>query len=91
MSSSSYFDARKRNYGSQYDSDFSIIKDIKFIRDDDSEAESLGYRPLTQMVNSIRISRGEDTVNHKKVLRIMRQNNLLSHSYEKKAAKYNSY
>jgi len=91
MSSSSYFDARKRNYGSQYDSDLSIIKDIKSIRDEDSEAESLGYRPLTRMVNSIRNSRGEDSVNHKRVLRVMKQNDLLSHSYEKKTAKYNSY
>ncbi|KRN99405.1 helix-turn-helix domain-containing protein [Companilactobacillus kimchiensis] len=31
-----HFDAHKRNYDSQYDSDLSIIKDIKSIRDEDS-------------------------------------------------------
>lgn len=91
ISSSSYFDARKRNYGSQYDLDQSIIEDIKSIRNEDREAESLGYRPLTKMVNSMRNNRGEKTVNHKRILRVMKQNDLLSHAYAKKTAKYNSY
>lgn len=34
MSSSSYFDARKRNYGAHYDEDESIIKDIEDICND---------------------------------------------------------
>lgn len=91
MSSSSYFDARKRNYGSKYDSDNSIVDDIRLVRNTDKEAESLGYRPLTVMVNSLRTSRNESPVNHKRVLRVMRQNGLLSHAYKKKTAKYSSY
>ncbi|MQS52928.1 hypothetical protein FHL02_07830 [Lactobacillus salsicarnum] len=43
------------------------------------------------MVNSIRTSRGEGPVNHKRVLRIMKQNDLLNHAYKKKTGKYNSY
>lgn len=91
MSSSSYFDARKRNYGSCYDNDDSIVEDIKSLRTENKEAESLGYRPLTVMVNSLRKSRNESPVNHKKILRIMRENGLLSHAYKKKVAKYSSY
>lgn len=91
MSSSSYFDARKRNYGAHFDSDYSIIEDIKVIRAADKEAEGMGYRPLTQLVNKLRETREELPVNHKRVLRIMFQNDLLSHSYKKKTAKYSSY
>lgn len=55
MSSSSYFDARKRNYGAHYNEDKSIIKDIEDIRNDPKmiDALSLGYRPLTQYINQI--------------------------------------
>ncbi|WP_129044597.1 IS3 family transposase [Companilactobacillus metriopterae] len=73
MSSSSYFDARKRNYGSQYDTDDFIVEDIKSLRAENKEAESLGYRPLTIKVNTLRNSRNESPVNHKRILRIMRQ------------------
>lgn len=52
---------------------------------------SLGYRPLTQYINEKRISRNEPVVNHKRVLRIMRQNGLLSSAYLRKTNKYNSY
>lgn len=93
MSSSSYFDARKRNYGAHYDEDESIIKDIEDIRNDPKmkDASSLGYRPLTQYINQKRIERNEPIVNHKRVLRIMKQNELLSGAYSRKTNKYNSF
>ena len=91
MSSSSYFDARKRAYGAHFDSDYSIVEDIKAIRAGDNESESLGYRPLTILINVRRQGRKETPVNHKRVLRVMRQNGLLSYCYKKKTAKYNSY
>lgn len=46
MSSSSYFDARKRAYGAHFDSDYSIVEDIKAIRAGDNESESLGVSSL---------------------------------------------
>ena len=80
MSSSSYHDACERDY--QQDSK-KLIESIRAIRKANSD---YGYRPITIELNKMGIQ-----INHKAVLRIMRENGLLCHDYDRKTKKYNSY
>lgn len=80
MSSSSYYDARKRQY--HHDSK-EVIQTIKTIRKEHSD---YGYRRITVELRKVGFQ-----INHKAVLRIMRTNQLLCHAYERKTRKYNSY
>lgn len=80
MSSSSYHDACKREY--QQDSK-ELIETIKTICEGHSD---YGYRPVICELRNMGIK-----INHKTVLRIMRENKLLCHAYERKTKRYNSY
>ena len=46
---------------------------------------------MTHYINQRRAARGEKPVNHKRVQRIMQENKLSSHAYERQTAKYKSY
>jgi len=81
MSSSSYHDALKRKYRVRYSQ--SLLDEIRDIRDNFPD---YGYRPITQELHK----RGL-IVNHKLVLRIMHENNLLCRAFDKRTRKYNSY
>lgn len=93
MSSSSYHDANKRSYKPHQKHDDSIIRDIFAVRNDPEveDPDGIGYRPMTRYINTLRAERNEQRVNEKRVLRIMRENQLLSTSFNKKVAKYNSF
>ncbi|KRN26868.1 DNA integrase [Lactobacillus selangorensis] len=80
MSSSSYYDARKRKY-QQVSKE--LVQAIKTIRDENPD---YGYRRITIELQKLGLK-----VNHKAVLRIMRTNQLLCHAYERKTRKYDSY
>lgn len=56
------------------------ITDIK------AKATAAGYRQVTDQLRTMGL-----VVNHKKVLRLMRELNLLSKAYNKQTRKYNSY
>jgi len=95
ISSSSYYDSRNREYvnGLSRSGDQSIIEDIIAIRNDSEivDPNGIGYRPMTILVNELRFLRDEPAVNNKRILRVMRQNDLLSTSYNKKINKYQSF
>lgn len=93
MSSSSYHDANKREYIDRAESDESVIADILAVKNDPEmeDPNGIGYRPMTVYVNGLRAERNEAPINNKRVLRVMRENSLLSTSYNKKTRKYNSY
>lgn len=92
MSSSSYYDAISRDYDAKKNDDQAIIDDIKAIYDDVvPHGTSLGYRPLTVLLNNRRKEQNLTPINHKRVLRIMRENDLLCHAFKRKNARYNSY
>lgn len=80
ISSSSYYDACQREY--EVD-DQEVISEIKFIR---NEFQDYGYRRVT-----IELKRRGYNINHKKVLRIMKNEGLLCDSYKRNIRKYNSY
>lgn len=71
----------------------SIIEDILAVRNDPEmdDPDGIGYRPMTRYINQKRMKRNENPINSKRTLRIMRENGLLSTSYDKKVRKYNSY
>lgn len=81
MVSSSYHDARDRHYGKQDSA--KIILAIKAIRNTNAD---YGYRRIT-----LALKKQGFQVNHKRVLRIMKENDLLCHAYERNVHKYNSY
>jgi len=93
--SSSYYDALSRDYVNNLPQpgDESIVNDIKDIRNDPEvkDPDGIGYRPMTKLVNDLRKKRNEPVVNNKRILRVMRQNDLLSTSYNKKVSKYSSF
>jgi len=80
MSSSSYHDAIKREYHSDSST---LVDEIRVI----SKANpDYGYRTITAALrNQGRI------INHKAVLRLMRENGLLCHAFDRRTKKYNSY
>lgn len=80
MSSSSYYDACKREYQQNSESLITIIRTICKNHTD------YGYRPVTSELHKMGIK-----INHKAVLRIMRENQLLCRAYERRTRKYNSY
>lgn len=80
MSSSSYYDAIKRIYTN---TDADIINEIQIIR---AENQDYGYRRVTLELRNLGL-----IVNHKRVLRIMTEQGLLCHAFERKTRKYNSY
>ncbi|KJW11991.1 IS3 family transposase [Levilactobacillus spicheri] len=80
MSSSSYHDARHRKY--QADSS-TLVDEIRSIRLNNPD---YGYRTVTLALKNKGIQ-----ANHKAVLRIMRENNLLCQAFNRRTKKYNSY
>ncbi|WP_413628263.1 IS3 family transposase [Fructilactobacillus vespulae] len=80
MSSSSYHDALHRKYQS---GSSTLVDEIKSIR---LENPDYGYRTVTLALKNKGI-----IVNHKAVLRIMRENNLLCQAFNRRTKKYNSY
>ena len=92
MSSSSYYDAIKRNYDATSIQDTEILNEITRIYEDIvPHGTTLGYRPLTVLLNQRRSEIQKSPINHKRVLRIMRENNLLCHAFKRKTTRYNSY
>lgn len=80
MSSSSYHYAISNSYKCE---STSLITAIRKIR---RENNDYGYRRVTLELRNLGI-----IVNHKHVLKIMRENNLLCSAYKRKTRKYNSY
>ena len=81
MSSSSYYDAIKRVYYTCGSTE--LLNEIKLIR---QESSDFGYRTVTDALRNRGI-----IVNHKVVLKLMQENDLLCHAFEKTTKKYNSY
>lgn len=81
MSSSSYYDAIKRDYHKEDDQ--KLLEEIKVVR---KKKPDFGYRRVTKTLHAKGIK-----ANHKKVLRLMDKNGLKCTAYEKKTQKYNSY
>lgn len=80
MSSSSYHDARQRKYQAHSST---LVDEIKMIRLNNPD---YGYRTVTWALKNKGLQ-----VNHKAVLRIMRENNLLCQAFNRRTKKYNSY
>ncbi|MGQ4558551.1 IS3 family transposase [Levilactobacillus hammesii] len=80
MSSSSYHDAIKREYQT---APTELVDRIRKIREDNLD---YGYRTVTAALKT-----QGTIVNHKAVLRIMRENNLLCHAFDRRTTKYSSY
>ncbi|WP_406827441.1 IS3 family transposase [Pediococcus inopinatus] len=81
MSSSSYHDALNRQYKTNYSQD--LVDEILQIRRDNPD---FGYRTVTDALRN-----NGKIVNHKVVLKIMKQNDVLCHAFDRKTRKYNSY
>ena len=79
MSSSSYYDAIKRVYYTCGSTE--LLNEIKLIR---QESSDFGYRTVTDALRNRGI-----IVNHKVVLKLMQENDLLCHAFEKTTKKYN--
>jgi len=58
--------------------DAAVLQDIKKIL---SDRPSYGYRRVTAVLNAERYMQGKSNINHKRIYRIMRQNNLLLARY----------
>lgn len=82
MANSSYYHANSHEY-KRLDEATPLLKSIMQIR---TENEDYGYRRVTLELNN----RGL-VVNHKHVLKLMRDNGLLCTAFKKKSRKYNSY
>ncbi|WP_369440769.1 IS3 family transposase, partial [Levilactobacillus namurensis] len=80
MSSSSYHDARHRKYQTNSST---LVDEIRSIRLNNPD---YGYRTVTLALKNKGIQ-----ANHKAVLRIMRENNLLCQAFNRRTKKYNSY
>ncbi|UIF30312.1 IS3 family transposase [Levilactobacillus brevis] len=80
MSSSSYHDACHRKY---QNTSSTLVEEVKKIRQNNPD---YGYRTVTLALRNKGI-----LVNHKAVLRIMRENNLLCTAFKRQTKKYNSY
>lgn len=92
MSSSSYYDAISRSYGDKSIKDDEVLREITDIYSEIvPHGTTLGYRPLTALLNQRRAKEQKGPINHKRVLRIMRENNLLCHAFKRKTTRYNSY
>ena len=80
MSSSSYHDALHHKYRSDSST---LVDEIRSIRLNNPD---YGYRTVTLALKTKGIN-----VNHKAVLRIMRENNLLCQAFNRRTKKYSSY
>ncbi|WP_302108241.1 IS3 family transposase, partial [Lactiplantibacillus plantarum] len=80
MSSSNYHDAFHCKYQSGSSTLVDEIKSVRLANPD------YGYRTVTLALKNKGIN-----VNHKAVLRIMRENNLLCQAFNRRTKKYNSY
>ena len=80
MPNSSYYDALHRKYQSGSSTLIDEVKSIRLANPD------YGYRTVTLALKNKGIS-----VNHKAVLCIMRENNLLCQAFNRRTKKYNSY
>ncbi len=80
MSSSNYHDALHCKYQSGSSTLVDEIKSVRLANPD------YGYRTVTLALKNKGIN-----VNHKAVLRIMRENNLLCQAFNRRTKKYNSY
>ena len=80
MSSSNYHDAFHCKYQSGSSTLVDEIKSVRLANPD------YGYRTVTLVLKNKGIN-----VNHKAVLRIMRENNLLCQAFNRRTKKYNSY
>lgn len=81
MASSSFHYALRRKDDSRYP--HKLVAEILQIRLDNPD---FGYRTVTAELKN----RGK-RINHKVVLKIMKQNNVLCHAFDRKTRKYNSY
>lgn len=82
MAKSTYFYSIS-NVISDEEKDTDIKQAIHNIKEQEASA---GYRQVTDQLHEMGL-----IVNHKKVLRLMREMNLLSTAYSKQTRKYNSY
>lgn len=83
MAKSTYFYAIRID--SKINDDSAIKYEITRLKSQE-HGSSAGYRQITDQLRGIGIR-----INHKKVLRLMRELNLLSNAYNKKTRKYDSY
>ena len=80
MSSSSFHYSLKHAYKQDSEELINVIRAIRTANPD------YGYRTIVDELSNRNI-----VVNHKRVLRLMRENDLLCHAFDKKTRKYNSY